>query len=339
MSSVDLYDILNVKNDCSIKDIKLAFRKLAKRFHPDSPTGNDEMFELVTNAYNILINPESRKEYDAIYKISKEATTDHFSLKDGALNYYKAQETDVTTLSKKEQKKKWKEDFVMMDKKHGYKRDMDDGVINKKDAMKRFQDLEYARDQEDIENMHEKLFDDGRFDLATFNALFDKMHKQDGDEMIPHSGNPMAWNTLDGQAAVYSAIGDYGDIYTEDDDNFAFDGNNYDNTKFNKQINKASINDLVNLEPADYTKGHNNLDSDYNKMLEERMKDLKTDFNSYDDMKFNDFDTDPSCGGYGIFDDVGIAGRQLSWDNFEDDTKEMQERYNRLLELRDKEIN
>jgi len=58
------YDTLNINNDASSQDIKNSFRKLSLQFHPDRPTGNEEKFKELNEAYNTLIDPEKRKRYD-----------------------------------------------------------------------------------------------------------------------------------------------------------------------------------------------------------------------------------------------------------------------------------
>ena len=63
----DYYDILGIKRDASAETIKKAFRKLAKKYHPDSNAGNpqaEQMFKDVNEAYSILSDPEKRKLYD-----------------------------------------------------------------------------------------------------------------------------------------------------------------------------------------------------------------------------------------------------------------------------------
>ena len=53
----DYYDILGINRDASAETIKKAFRKLAKKYHPDSNAGNpqaEQMFKDVNEAYSIL---------------------------------------------------------------------------------------------------------------------------------------------------------------------------------------------------------------------------------------------------------------------------------------------
>ena len=64
----DYYKILGVHEEAQEEDIKRAYRKLAKQWHPDvnkSPNAHERFIE-ITEAYEILIDPKLRKEYDAL---------------------------------------------------------------------------------------------------------------------------------------------------------------------------------------------------------------------------------------------------------------------------------
>lgn len=61
------YEILGIKRDASQEEIKKAFRKLAKQYHPDVNGKNceaDEKFRKINEAYNVLNKESSREEYD-----------------------------------------------------------------------------------------------------------------------------------------------------------------------------------------------------------------------------------------------------------------------------------
>jgi DnaJ-class molecular chaperone len=63
----DPYTILGVPKDASADDIKKAYRKLAKQYHPDLNPGNkiyEEKFKQVTMANNILSDPQERAKFD-----------------------------------------------------------------------------------------------------------------------------------------------------------------------------------------------------------------------------------------------------------------------------------
>lgn len=66
-SKEDLYIILEVGRSASVNDIKRAFRKLARRYHPDINPGDrhaEDRFKLITEAYEILSDPLKRQFYD-----------------------------------------------------------------------------------------------------------------------------------------------------------------------------------------------------------------------------------------------------------------------------------
>jgi DnaJ-class molecular chaperone len=61
----DYYKILNISRDASPNDIKKAYRKLAIKYHPDKNKKiGDTYFKEISEAYQILINDETRKLYD-----------------------------------------------------------------------------------------------------------------------------------------------------------------------------------------------------------------------------------------------------------------------------------
>lgn len=63
----DYYEVLGVAREADDSTIKKAYRKLAKKYHPDTNVGDkqaEERFKEVTEAYDILSDPEKRKLYD-----------------------------------------------------------------------------------------------------------------------------------------------------------------------------------------------------------------------------------------------------------------------------------
>ena len=63
--SKDYYEILGVSKDASESEIKSAFRKLAKQYHPDNKqTGDEAKFKEVGEAYAVLSDASKRKQYD-----------------------------------------------------------------------------------------------------------------------------------------------------------------------------------------------------------------------------------------------------------------------------------
>jgi molecular chaperone DnaJ len=63
---LDYYKVLGVDRKASPEDIKKAYRKLARQYHPDTnkEPGAEDRFKQISEAYDILSDPEKRKRYD-----------------------------------------------------------------------------------------------------------------------------------------------------------------------------------------------------------------------------------------------------------------------------------
>jgi DnaJ-class molecular chaperone len=67
MAKRDYYSTLGVRHEASDKEIKQAYRRLARRYHPDVNPGDataEHKFKEISEAYAVLGNPENRKKYD-----------------------------------------------------------------------------------------------------------------------------------------------------------------------------------------------------------------------------------------------------------------------------------
>src|SRR5579863_6400506 len=65
----DYYEVLGVKKSASAEDIRKAFRKLARKFHPDVNPGDktaEEKFKAISEANDVLSDPKKRKIYDQV---------------------------------------------------------------------------------------------------------------------------------------------------------------------------------------------------------------------------------------------------------------------------------
>src|SRR3954447_4725697 len=65
----DYYEILGVKKSASVEDIRKAFRKLARKYHPDVNPGDkgaEEKFKTISEANEVLSDPKKRKLYDQL---------------------------------------------------------------------------------------------------------------------------------------------------------------------------------------------------------------------------------------------------------------------------------
>lgn len=59
----DYYEVLGIKKDASADEVKKAFRRLARKHHPDAG-GDEERFKEINEAYEVLSNDEKRVQYD-----------------------------------------------------------------------------------------------------------------------------------------------------------------------------------------------------------------------------------------------------------------------------------
>lgn len=69
MEYKDYYKILGISKDAADKDIKAAYRKLARKLHPDvnpNDKNSEQQFKEVNEAYEVLGDPEKRKKYDSL---------------------------------------------------------------------------------------------------------------------------------------------------------------------------------------------------------------------------------------------------------------------------------
>src|SRR5689334_24239996 len=68
-TKTDYYDLLGVKKSASAEDIRKAFRKLARKYHPDVNPGDktsEEKFKAISEANDVLSDPKKRKVYDQL---------------------------------------------------------------------------------------------------------------------------------------------------------------------------------------------------------------------------------------------------------------------------------
>src|SRR3954470_24003404 len=67
MAKEDFYQVLGVKRDAKPEEIKKAYRRLARKYHPDVNPGDkaaEERFKKITEAHDVLSDEKKRKVYD-----------------------------------------------------------------------------------------------------------------------------------------------------------------------------------------------------------------------------------------------------------------------------------
>ncbi|MDP2631749.1 MAG: J domain-containing protein [Candidatus Uhrbacteria bacterium] len=105
------YDVLGLSRDASAKDIKKAFRRIARGCHPDVVGDNSvarERFERARTAYNVLVDAEKRRLYDrgtSVRTVSELLTRDPVGIRVREVMRNKAPEepspgTDIFTVEK-----------------------------------------------------------------------------------------------------------------------------------------------------------------------------------------------------------------------------------------------
>ena len=100
-SSKDYYKILGLPKTASKSDIRAAYLQLAKQYHPDSKTGNEEKFKEIGEAWSVLRNDSSKSTYDS-------SSTSNSSTSQSGFNY---EYTNATRSGyyRKNDYEKWKE--------------------------------------------------------------------------------------------------------------------------------------------------------------------------------------------------------------------------------------
>ena len=88
----DLYNVLGVKRTASHSEIKSAYRRLARKYHPDvnaDPTAARH-FATITEAYHILIDPQRRTRYDRFGAVDSTAARQSAAVRAARRAYYQA---------------------------------------------------------------------------------------------------------------------------------------------------------------------------------------------------------------------------------------------------------
>ena len=210
IDNVDLYAILDIPRDADSDIIKKQYRNLAKKYHPDKG-GSNNLFALLTYAYNILSNDSLRLEYNRKFEIQDIEKKNHIKLKDSFMKSIDGLQHNNVDDAKKEFKKNNKN----LDKKHNFNRKNINDKISSTDINKVIKELELSREQDDIECIKDPIFNNDNFNLNKFNVLFNENNKK---EIIEYK-DPIAYNNTHNETAIFTPC-TYDSIYVENEDNF-----------------------------------------------------------------------------------------------------------------------
>ena len=309
----DLYNVLNLTVDVCKQEncdelIKNAYKKEAKLCHPDKHPGRKDMQELflmLTQAYNILADAKLRAEYNHKLTLNNQSSGDFFKLRDQAKKY--SETIGEYKPATDEMKIGFKGQMSLLDEKHGYDSSLE-GSMDKADAKKRMQEMNRQRALQDVNLKQERLFGEGKIDPKKFNAAFDEMHrKEESDLMMPHNGLPSAWNDQ-GAVASYSSFDDLNHLYVEDGNHFGIDNQAYSSIHAvgvapTKKLTKDKVD---KLSPATYATDYNVIDDNYYTDMKSKLAGRKSEAGNFDNMKYTDFKKDDFAG-YGIFEGIGVT--------------------------------
>ncbi|AKI80179.1 chaperone protein dnaj [Acanthamoeba polyphaga mimivirus] len=312
----DLYKILGLTNDvCKESDcderIRKAYARKAKKYHPDKYPGKKdivEIFELITMAYDVLKDEKQRNEYNQRLIVEKQACSDYLKLKKRYNDF--ADSIGELKEPSNEQKLSFKEQMKAINSKHGYDTSQE-AAIPANQAKKKLSSLAKERANQDVNLRPEKLFDEGRFDLGTFNAVFDKYHKKSDSSIMPHNGVPSAWNEPT-NSMNFSSFDNLDNIYVDDNSRLDISRQMFGDIDFGSSLPKISKQDISDIGRADYVDGHKVLGDDYYKDLKSKISEREKDSDLFDKMEYGDYKKDTA--GYGVLDQLGCDFSEIYLD-------------------------
>jgi curved DNA-binding protein CbpA len=266
ISEIDLYEILNVNHKEDIKKIKKKYRKLVLKVHPDKPTGDKEVYELVNLSYTVLKNKKLRALYDSERKKFLQNNRSFEFLKKDSNN-----SKNNKPLTKEEAKKEYSNLESMYNDKHGYNIE-DSEPISQSEMMKRLNKLNYNR--ESFTNVAKSSMKKMNVSNADFNEIFIK----DGIIDTDISNDIIAYNDASNMSLInYSGI-----------DNFDLYNKNGSNTHNYSSLDSAFNHTLPGDISNNYS-DHNNITNTDRGNYKDKMSKYNNFTNTIKNMKISDF--------------------------------------------------
>tara|TARA_Y100000780_G_C13668533_1_gene411446 strand:+ start:781 stop:1857 length:1077 start_codon:yes stop_codon:yes gene_type:complete len=259
--SINYYKILGVNENAKMIDIKKAYKKKLRLYHPDKvekTTDNKIKYKLIREAGEILTNERKRKAYD-FHKDTADRDNDFFSQKDSFKDFIKLQESKMSEEDRKISKLRFEEEINKMNNKHGFN-EKETKPIDINDYNQKLEDMLLSREQEEIDFEHKDIFKGKSFDNNQFNKLFEKKKKiGKNNGMMTKIDDYTSFN--DSELNNFSGI-DNNELYMNDNKNM--DAGFIDN---NSEISFESDDEEYNMDDKITS---SELDAMMKKMVEER---------------------------------------------------------------------
>lgn len=270
MSSINLYNVLDIEQNASKKDITMAYRKLIQKYHPDKPGGDADLCELINYAYDTLRDNIKRASYDNQLNEQKKSSKSHESFKNEFKLY---EEADINKLSLEESQDAFLDFFKTKDSKHNFNREQyefeKENKLTSKELEQMGEDLKLEREDDLIECIPDNIFE-GKFNNEQFNSLFEKMSGGlSNSTSIMKVGEDDYGMFNDGFVSIEHTYGDLNDSYS-----------NLNTDKFNLG-DSNTLNEIKELlkNPeqltSEYSSHNKKNDEQYKKELEEKLKNLE----------------------------------------------------------------
>lgn len=233
----DLFTLLKLNQDCTTRDVKKAYKRAIKLYHPDkNPNIDDEYFSWISLAHKILSNPEHKE----LYIEWKEWKDEHSRLKNNR------EEIKI------ESTKTFKELEEELNRKHGFI--PDDKTLSNSEMKNLISKVKFER--ENLKINYEPITD--------INKSVDELKKNQeklvnkNQDIIEYSGNLTTLQSF--SEPKYGSLDNYGQLYSENE-NVANNNITSLNQAFNLSHYQQYIPDNLTLEQKMkmYDKETNNL--------------------------------------------------------------------------------
>ena len=278
---MNFYAILGVKNDATKIEIKRAYQKKLKKFHPDKtePTKENKLkYKLIREAGDTLSHAQKRKAYDSQFKMNTEKQN-FTSQKKSFNDFIKLQKNSMTDEDRKIAKLNFDKSITQMNIEHGA--DIDMNPLSNDEYNRKMEDLILQREQEEFEITHDNIFRNKKFNSYEFNNMFENKKQKDKNKesdsivlfkeaVIAYNGNTVDGTSLDNYSSLYACdkYNGHSDIYAGIDKSVLDIEDNSDSDIDSDNNSNVSIE---SPDETDYKLEHKSLDTEIKNMISDRV--------------------------------------------------------------------